>query len=372
MTQLNGNQTVCGILQLYNQNSGFLRDPERSFQPQFDDAYVSHQLIREYNITEGAVIRGLATIGEKRLQLIEVESICGMAPDQFETRSRFDKLVVINPNERIRLGDQGNPTMRIIDLVAPIGKGTRGMIVAQPKSGKTQMLEEMAAAIRVSEPDMRLIVLLLDERPEEVTHFQRNVDADVLASSSDQSIEQHVNLTELTLQHVRTELECGHHITVLVDSLTRMSRAFNQFGSGSKRTLSGGLDARALEIPRRFFGLARNIENGGSVTVIATILVNTGSRMDDYIFEEFKGTGNSEIVLDRILAESRVFPAIDIKASGTRRDELLYSEDEIRGLTLLRRKLINDEPIEAMRGMLKLMETFPNNTELLNKVNKED
>jgi transcription termination factor Rho len=258
--------------------------------------------------------------------------------------------------------------MRTVELIAPMGKGTRGLIVAPPKTGKTRLLEEIACAIHATDPDTRIIVLLIDERPEEVTHFRRNVPAEVLASSSDQHIRSHVNLVELTLAHIRCELECGRDIVVLLDSITRLGRAFNMNGAGSGRTMTGGLDAKALEIPRRFFGLARNIEDGGSVTVIATALVATGSRMDELIFQEFKGTGNSEIVLDRSLAESRIFPAINILTSGTRKEELLYTSDETKWLAGLRRRLADSGPQAAMLELLRLLETVPTNRQLLQSV----
>jgi len=368
---LHPSATVSGVLEFTGHSGGYLRDPERSYQPDRGDVWVSQQLIRDSGLVEGAVVCGPFQETENGVELSGVDSVCGLKPRKFMERPRFGKLTAINPNERIRLGDNGNTTMRIVDLVAPIGKGTRGMIVAPPKSGKTRILEETAAAILAFEADARIIVLLIDERPEEVTHFRRNVDAEVLASSSDQSVESHVRLAELALAHIRTELECGRDICVLVDSLTRMARAFNQYGSGIGRTLSGGLDARALEIPRKFFGLARNIENGGSVTVIATAMVNTGSRMDDYIFEEFKGTGNSEIVLDRPLAEARIFPAIDILKSGTRREELLYSPEEMKGLAAIRRRLSPDDPKEAMLALLRLVETEPENAALIRKMGME-
>ncbi|HDQ44159.1 MAG TPA: transcription termination factor Rho [bacterium] len=367
ITELTHDDRVCGVLQVLERSGGFLRDPAYSFQPGRGDVFVPPPVIRETGLVEGAMVCGTAVQTDRGNQLSTVESVCGLPPDQFRSRSRFDKLIVVNPDERIRLGGGGNPTMRIVDLIAPIGKGTRGLIVAAPKTGKTRILEEMAAAIRHFEPEARIIVLLIDERPEEVTHFRRRVDAEVLASSSDQAVHLHVNLAELTLAHVRTELECGRDVVVLVDSLTRMSRAFNQHSPGAGRTLSGGLDARALEIPRRFFGLARNVENGGSVTVIATVLIDTGSRMDDYIFEEFKGTGNSEIVLDRSLADARVFPAINLKASGTRREELLLSDDEMRWSALLRRGLAKADPVEAMRGLVRLVETSADNQDLIRK-----
>ncbi len=363
-------QTVSGVLNYLKQGGGFLRDPSRSFKPCRGDVWVSSKLIREYKLAEGALVTGTSSKGQKSMSLTTVESICGLPPKQFRARALFDRLVAVNPSDRFHLGKNGNITMRIVELIAPIGKGTRGLIVASPKSGKTRILQEIAAAIHASEPEARIIVLLIDERPEEVTDFRRNVKAEVLASSNDQSIESHVNLAEMTLAHVRCELECGRDIVVLVDSITRMARAFNNSGAGGTRTLSGGLGAKALEIPRRFFGLARNIENGGSVTVIATALVETGSRMDDLIFEEFKGTGNSEIVLDRSLADSRIFPAINLQASGTRKEEMLYSEDEMDGLVALRRSLADSEPKAAMLSLLKLIADIPTNGELLQQLAK--
>ncbi len=357
-----------GTLEVRERSGGFLRDPERSFQAGPSDVWVPPDLIRSNELVEGAYVTGDARPGDRGWVLTSVESVCGLAPSRFRDRIRFEKLQAVNPAERIRLGDGGNLSMRIVDLIAPIGKGTRGLIVAPPKSGKTRILEEMAAGIRAFEKDARIIILLIDERPEEVTHFRRSVDAEVLASSSDQSVESHVRLAEMALAHARVELECGRDTVVLIDSLTRMARAFNQRGSGTGRTLSGGLDSRALEIPRRFFGLARNAEGGGSVTVIATAMVDTGSRLDDYVFEEFKGTGNSEIVLDRSLAEARIFPAINIRASGTRKEELLFTPEELRWLTLLRHKLANEEPAAAMNRLLGLMRSAPDNETLIAKM----
>jgi transcription termination factor Rho len=360
-------QNVTGVFQRLQQGGGFLRDPALSFQPGPQDSWVSSQVIRQYGLTDGAEVIGFSEQAKKGIQLVKVESICDLKPEQFQNRNRFDKLLAINPEDRIQLGNSGNTSMRIVDLIAPIGKGTRGLIVSPPKSGKTQLLEDMANAIHTSEPDVRVVVLLIDERPEEVTHFRRNVKGEVLASSSDQSIESHVNLAELTMAHIRCDLECGRDVVILLDSITRMSRAFNVHGSGSRRTMSGGLDARALEIPRKFFGLARNIEHGGSVTVIATAQVDTGSRMDGFIFEEFKSTGNSEIVLDRTLAEARIFPAINLLSSGTRREELLYEEEEMQLLNPLRRWMVDYEPKAAMRGLIKLVNKTANNSELVAK-----
>jgi transcription termination factor Rho len=359
---------TSGVLQLLRQGGGFLRDPVVSFQATSVDVFVPQKLIQEFGLIEGATVTGEARPGTKNDQLATVETICGLPPAQFGARTRFERLTAIDPSDRFRLGDAGNLSMRIYELIAPIGKGTRGLIVAPPKSGKTILLEQIATAIRACAPATRIVVLLVDERPEEVTHFRRTVDAEVLASSNDQGIDAHVNLAELTMAHIRCELECGRDVVVLIDSITRLSRAFNLAGTGAARTMSGGIDAKALEIPRRFFGLARNIEKGGSVTVIATALVQTGSRMDDFIFEEFKSTGNSELVLDRSLAEARIYPAINLLASGTRKEELLYPPEQMEKLNLLRRALAGRDPKSAMQGLIKLLEKEPSNDEVLRRL----
>lgn len=359
---------TSGVLALLPRGGGFLRSPENSFRPTNDDAWVSAQLMREYGLAEGALVTGQVRRGDKGYQLASVDTICGLTPEKFRARTPFERLVAISPNARFRLGDGGNVSMRIVELIAPIGKGTRGLIAAPPQSGKTQILEQLAQAIHDSAPATRIIALLIDERPEEVTHFRRQVQAEVLASSNDEPIESHVALAELTMAHVRCELECGRDVVILIDSITRMSRAFNLHGAGARRTMSGGIDAKALEIPRRFFGLARNIEKGGSVTVIATALIETGSRMDDYIYEEFKSTGNSEIVLDRSLAEARIFPAMNLLASSTRKEELLYTPAELPRLATLRRWLATGNPKAAMKGILKLIEATKTNSELLQRL----
>jgi transcription termination factor Rho len=297
-----------------------------------------------------------------------VASVCGGKPEAYRGRTPFNQLVAIDPDQRFRLAASGEPAMRILDLVAPIGMGTRGLIVAPPKAGKTTLLEQVARGVRTAEPQTRIVVLLIDERPEEVTYFRRTVGAEVFASSSDQKVREHVALAELMLAHVRSELECGNHVVVLLDSLTRLVRAFNREERGRSRTLTGGLDAAALEIPRRFFGTARNVENGGSVTILATVLVDTGSRMDQLIYEEFKGTGNSEVVLDRSLAEAGVFPAIDVTASGTRKEDRLYEPEESRRLTALRRALVERRPRQAIDLLLKLLARYPTNEELLQSI----
>lgn len=362
------NDITEGILKVGKKGDGELRCSDRSLQPGPDDVLVPSDLIKKYNLPEGAKVAGPFKISGKRKMITDVVTVCCMEPDDFARRPSYQSLIAIDPCERFNLSATGDISMRIIDLVAPIGKGTRGMIVSPPKAGKTMLLEKMTKAIRVGNPETRIIVLLIDERPEEVTWFRRAVDAEVLASTSDQTINEQTELAELVLANIRTELECGHDVVVLVDSLTRMGRAFNQ-KTPDKRTknriLSGGLGARSMEIPRRFFGLARNIENGGSVTIIATALIDTGSRMDQLIFEEFKGTGNSELVLDRTLADARIFPAINLLESGTRKEDRLYDPDAITGITMLRRTLADRRPKEIMTYMLDLVNEYPTNEELL-------
>ncbi|HEX5133244.1 MAG TPA: transcription termination factor Rho [Candidatus Krumholzibacteria bacterium] len=359
------NATTTGVIEVLDRRGGFIRNPDRSLQADRSDAFVPQQMIGRFGLVTGAVVSGPVQTGGKGPSLAGVDTVCGLSPEEFRARTPFAKLQAINPEGRFHLGDGGNPSMRIVELFAPIGRGTRGLIVAPPKTGKTRLLEELTVAIRSEAPDSRIVVLLVDERPEEVTHFRRQVPAEVLASSSDQSVDDHVRLVNLCMAQVRCEIECGRDVVVLVDSITRMGRAFNVHGSGSGRTMSGGLDSRALEIPRKFFGMARNVENGGSVTVIATALIETGSRMDDLIFEEFKGTGNSEIVLDRQLADSRVFPAINLRTTGTRRDDLLFSGPELQAVNKLRRTIMDMPPTQAIEGLLKLIEKYPTNTELL-------
>jgi transcription termination factor Rho len=362
-------ETFSGILKLTRQGAGVLRDLTRSSS---NVVTVPARFVREYKLVEGATVTGPARQGKQGLELIAVESVCGQEPAAFQTRKPLANLIAIDPSDRFNLGITGDPSTRIVDLIAPIGKGTRGLIVSPPKAGKTMLLEQIAKGIRASRPEARIVVLLIDERPEEVTYFRRAAAAEVFASSSDQSVKEHIELSELMLAHVRTELECGCHVVVLMDSLTRLVRAFNRQGAGTGRTLSGGLDAGATDIPRRFFGLARNIENGGSATLIATALIDTNSRMDQLIYEEFKGTGNSEIVLDRALAEARIFPAINVRASGTRKEDRLYHPDDYRRLVQLRRMLANYNPKDALVTLLKLIEKYSTNEELLQSIPVED
>jgi transcription termination factor Rho len=333
-----------------------------------EDIAVPARLIQEHGLVEGATVTGLVRETRNGRELASVSAVCGLAPEAYRDRTPFARLVAIDPDERFNLAACGEMAMRAVDLLAPIGKGTRGMIVAPPKAGKTTLLEQIARGVRAAQPDARIVILLIDERPEEMTYFRRAVSAEVFASSSDQGPAEHTALAELLMAHCRVELECGNEVVVLLDSLTRLVRAFNLRSGGAGRSLSGGVDASALEVPRRFFGLARNVENGGSITLIATALIETGSRMDQLIYEEFKSTGNSEIVLDRALAQERIFPAIDVHRSGTRREERLYSEPDMVKLNALHRGLAGFPPPQAMTKLLGLLAQTTSNEELLRRL----
>ncbi|MBN1464164.1 transcription termination factor Rho [candidate division KSB1 bacterium] len=359
---------VTGIFQQPSNKAGFLRNPKNSLRPSPADISVPPSLVKEHNLVNGARVTGTTAPVKDRQILATIESICGVSPHAYKSRTPYQQLTAIDPCARFHLDVSNQFTMRAIDLIAPIGRGTRALIVSPPKAGKTTILENIAKAVYADAPETRIIALLIDERPEEVTMFRRSVPAEVLASSSDQSVAEHVELAELALAHIRAELECGQNVVVLVDSLTRMGRAFNLKGTGRGRTMSGGVEVGALEFPRRFFGLARKIEDGGSVTIIATALIDTGSRMDDLIFEEFKGTGNCEIVLDRNLANSYIFPAIDITRSGTRKEACLYTPDENARLVQLRRLFADQDAKTAMQYMIRLLEKFPSNQEILQSI----
>jgi transcription termination factor Rho len=361
-------ESVAGVFKSFGKKGGALRQLANNLRSNQDDVLVSPALVARYGIVNGATVSGMVRRTKKRSELATIDTIGGLPPEAFKNRAPYTNLTAIDPCERFDLGATGEMSLRVVDLVAPMGKGTRGLIVSPPKAGKTTLLEQLARAIHATDPKTRILVLLIDERPEEVTYFRRAVKAEVLASSSDQTVKEHTELAELMLSHVRVELECGRDIVVLVDSLTRMGRTFNLKGRSRGRTLSGGLDAGALEIPRRFFGLARNIEDGGSVTIIATALIDTGSRMDQLIFEEFKGTGNSEIVLDRTLAEVRIFPAMNISASGTRKEERLYKDDHIKRLAIMRRGLAGRRPQEAMTSLLEALGKHPSNEAFLETI----
>jgi transcription termination factor Rho len=358
---------IAGVVKKTPKGSFVLRDPARSFRSAGRDVIVPLALARSCGLSEGAAVTG-TTRSDKGLTFLEnVESVCGLTVGQFKKRTPYQDLTAVPPYQRFNLEKCGELSMRIVDLIAPMGKGTRGLIVSPPKAGKTTMLAQLAKGILADDPKAQVIVLLIDERPEEVTQFKRGVEGvTVVASSIDQTIEEHIALAEILLAYIKIQLECRQDVVILVDSITRMGRAFNRKGSGTGRIMSGGLEAGVLEIPRRFLGMARKIENRGSVTIIATALIDTGSRMDQLIFEEFKGTGNSEIILSRHLAEQRIFPAIDIPASGTRMDEALWGAANSKKLANLRRALVNHKPAEAINTLISALEKYPTNTELLN------
>ncbi|UCH93145.1 MAG: transcription termination factor Rho [Candidatus Aminicenantes bacterium] len=365
------NQIGSGVLKRHR-NKTLLVDPTGFTGNRINGTSIllPNQLMQKYQLVEGATVTGPAREGDGVTILEEVENVCGLSPVDFRKRKPYTQLTAVAPFERFNLSVTGDPAMRIVDVIAPIAKGTRGLIVSPPRAGKTILLEQIAKAIHAFDPEIRIIVLLIDERPEEVTHFRRAVNAEVIASSNDYSFHEHVELTRFVMKHMITELECGKDVVVLVDSLTRMARAFNSKGSPKQkgRIMTGGLQAGIMEVPRRFFGLARSIEGGGSVTIIATILVDTGSRMDQLIFEEFKGTGNSEIILDRSLAEARVFPAINLLASGTRKEERLYEPHQIQQINRLRRALTKIKSNkEAMELLLKFLNKYPTNEDFLNE-----
>lgn len=356
---------TTGLLKRTAKGSSVLIDPAK---PNGEVVSVPLALIDQYKLCVGAELTGQVQKGASGQELTSVERIGGLKPGAFLKRKPFSELVAIDPTDRFNLSIEGDVSMRVVDLVAPIAKGTRGLIVAPPKAGKTLLLEKMAHAIRTADPKARIIALLIDERPEEVTYFRRQASATVFASSSDQKTSDHIALAEFILAHCRTELECGNEVVVLLDSMTRLVRAFNLRGGGTGRTLSGGVEASAFEIPRRFFGLARNVEKGGSLTIIASMLVDTGSRMDQLIYEEFKATGNSEIVLNRTLAEARIYPAINLASSSTRKAEKFYNADENIRLNMLRRAMAARKPIESIPWLLKLLERYPTNEALLQSI----
>ena len=357
-----------GYLEISEKGFGFLRSEEHRFQPKPTDIFVTPDTIKKRFLREGSFIKGTLQPPHRGTspQLKEVLEINEMPYEEFIKSSRFENLITIDPIEKYNLEtDPDLVETRIIDLVTPIGKGTRGLIVAPPRTGKTTILKQIANAVRTNHPDVKVMVLLIDERPEEVTDFERSVDAEVIASSNDQDLETHVRLSRFTIERCRRLVESGKDVMVLMDSLTRIARAYNSAHGGSGRTMTGGVDARALEVPRKMFAAARKIEDGGSLTIIATALVETGSRMDELIFQEFKGTGNCEIVLDRSLADARIFPAININQSGTRREELLYPEKEYAKLVTLRRALADESTRNAIVSLKESVERSETNKALL-------
>jgi transcription termination factor Rho len=363
--------TTEGVLELHPKGYGFLRDPKNNYAAGKTDTFVSSTLIEKHRLREGILIRGDVVVGTKGQgpRLKSIESIDGRTVEEYQQLKSFDELTAINPFEQIKLEIGPTPvTMRVMDLLTPIGKGQRALIVAPPRTGKTMLLQEIANSVSINHPELHLMVLLIDERPEEVTEMRRRIRGEVIASSMDRDVESHVRIAQLIVERGKRIAEAGGEVFVLLDSITRTARAFNKWIGSSGRTTSGGLDIRALDIPKKLFGTARRFDEGGSLTVAATALIETGSRMDDVIFQEFKGTGNMELVLNRQLADRRIWPSIDIQQSGTRREEKILSPEVLEGVTLLRRSLVSLNPIEAMEQLIKTLGRFPSNVEFLAKI----
>ena len=368
-----GKLFASGVLEVMQEGYGFLRSQDYNYLPGPDDIYVSPSQIKRFNLRTGHKVAGQIRPpkdNERFYALLKVETVNGEGPDQVKKAILFDNLTPLYPEERIKL--EGKPkgfSMRILDLMSPIGKGQRGLIVAQPKTGKTILLQKIANTTLENHPEVKIIVLLIAERPEEVTDMERSVDAEVVSSTFDEPPERHVQVADMALEKAKRMVEYGHDVMILLDSITRLGRAHNATIPHSGKILSGGVDANALHRPRRLFGAARNTEEGGSLTIIATALIDTGSRMDDVIFEEFKGTGNMELVLDRRLSDRRLFPSFDLIRSGTRKEELLLSKKELSRVWILR-KILNDmTPIEAMEFLLDRMKRTENNEEFLDTMN---
>jgi transcription termination factor Rho len=363
-----------GVLEVMNEGFGFLRSSDYNYLSSPDDIYVSSQIIRQYGLKTGDVVEGPVRPpreNEKYFPLIKVETINGCNPDVVRDRSPFENLTPLFPDEKFQLCNGVNDTMsaRVVDLFAPIGKGQRALIVAQPKTGKTILMKDIANAIAANHPEAYLIMLLIDERPEEVTDMARTVKAEVIASTFDEPAERHVKIAGIVLEKAKRMVECGHDVVIFLDSITRLARAYNTVSPASGKVLSGGVDANALHKPKRFFGAARNIENGGSLTIIATALTDTGSKMDEVIFEEFKGTGNMELQLDRMLSNKRIFPAVNIVASSTRRDDLLQDKMTLDRMWILRKFLSDMNAIEAMNEVKSRMERTKTNEEFIVSMN---
>ncbi|MBU3025385.1 transcription termination factor Rho [Zobellia galactanivorans] len=363
-----------GVLDIMQDGYGFLRSSDYNYLSSPDDIYVSQSQIRLFGLKTGDTVLGNVRPpkeGEKYFPLIKVNKINGIDPQVVRDRVSFEHLTPLFPQEKFNLADrQSNISTRIIDLFSPIGKGQRGMIVSQPKTGKTMLLKAIANAIAANHPEVYQIILLIDERPEEVTDMQRNVRGEVVASTFDKEATEHVRVANIVLEKAKRLVECGHDVVILLDSITRLARAYNTVQPASGKVLSGGVDANALHKPKRFFGAARNIENGGSLSIIATALTETGSKMDEVIFEEFKGTGNMELQLDRKISNRRIFPAIDLTSSSTRRDDLLLDESTIQRMWILRKYLADMNPVEAMEFIEQRIKQTKNNEEFLLTMNQ--
>ncbi|MBU1096364.1 MAG: transcription termination factor Rho [Ignavibacteriae bacterium HGW-Ignavibacteriae-2] len=372
-TQKDGLTFSKGVLEVLSDGYGFLRSADYNYLPSPDDIYVSPSQIKRFSLRTGDFVSGQVRPpkeGERFFALLRVEAVNGKDPEETRERTLFDNLTPLYPTRRIRLESApGEYSMRIVDLLAPIGKGQRGLIVSPPKSGKTILLQKIANSITRNHPEVKLIMLLIDERPEEVTDMQRSVQAEVISSTFDEPAERHVQVANMVIEKAKRLVEAKEDVVILLDSITRLARAHNTVIPHSGRILSGGVDSNALQKPKRFFGAARNTEDGGSLTIIATALIETGSRMDEVIFEEFKGTGNMELVLDRDLSDRRIFPAINVNRSGTRKEELLMKDEELNKVWILRKILSEFDPIEAMDFLFDKMRGTKNNKEFLNSMN---
>jgi transcription termination factor Rho len=359
-----------GIVEVSGKGFGFLREPKRNFTQSNNDVFVTPEVIRKHNLRDGMWIRGETRRGPRGPQLFKLTELEGEDPANFGTFPVFEELTTVSPNKRIKLETVPELyTTRVIDLVSPIGRGTRGLIVAPPRTGKTTLLQHIAGAVTKNHPDIKLIILLVDERPEEVTEIRRTCpSAEVMASSNDCDVKTHTRIAQLAIERAKRLVEMGKDVFVLMDSLTRIGRAFNNAQGGGGRTMSGGVDSRALEIPRKLFAAARNTEEAGSLTIMATALIETNSRMDELIFQEFKGTGNMELVLGRLIAEQRIYPAVDIFQSGTRREELLMSPEDLHKINVIRRGLAGHKPIEAIERLLFFIRKYPTNSEMLKSI----
>lgn len=366
--------TIEGVLEILPDNYGFLRSSDFSYISSPDDVYVSTNQIRNYGLKTGDTVRGIVRLpkeGEKYFSLLKPTEVNGRDLEFIKDRVAFEFLTPLFPEEKFNLtGKNATPSTRIVDLFTPIGKGQRAMIVAQPKTGKTMLLKEIANSISANHPEAYMMILLIDERPEEVTDMERSVNAEVIASTFDEPAEKHVKVANLVLSKAQRMVECGHDVVILLDSITRLARAYNTVTPASGKILSGGVDANALHKPKRFFGAARNIEGGGSLTIIATALIDTGSKMDEVIFEEFKGTGNMELQLDRKIANKRIYPAIDLTSSSTRRDDLLLEDTVQQRMWILRKYLADMNPVEAMEFVNKSIKNTLNNEEFLMSMNR--
>ena len=374
--EFDGTVEATGVLEIMPDGYGFLRSSDYNYLNSPDDIYVSQSQIKNNALKSGDTVTGEIRPpkeGDKYFPLVKINYINGRTPDYIRDRVPFDFLTPLFPEEKFNLlghGHQSDPSCRIVDMFTPIGKGQRGLIVSQPKTGKTMLLKSIANAIADNHPEVYEIVLLIDERPEEVTDMSRSVKAEVVASTFDEPADRHVKVANMVLEKARRLVECGHDVVILLDSITRLARAYNTVQPASGKVLTGGVDANALQKPKRFFGAARNIEGGGSLTILATALTETGSKMDDVIFEEFKGTGNMELQLDRTLANRRIFPAVNVVLSSTRRDDLLYSREAANRIWILRKLLADMNPTEARNFMLQLMDEYKTNDMLLENMNK--